>query len=234
MGVFSHMGRGGHLPPAPPPLSVDEVIANAERAANYDRKAPEMLQESDGPMVVNGSSIRVLRDLIAVEIMPDLGKIGLLFMTDATKSTRNQQFKRGRVVSIGPKALGMNGVLLHEEVLVSEYFGQELRLVAEGYNDHTLKVGRLRDIVGVFRDYLMPRTNRLLLERVEGPKMAGLLHLPEDLRAKQIECCVTAAGPDATIAVGSRVLIAKDMFVTVRYGENEFLMIDEPGVLCVL
>lgn len=225
--------RSGRLPPPPPPeLSVDQIIAEAQRRAGGPQ-AP--LPDLDhGPLVARGSSIRVMRDLIAVELLPGLGKVGLLFITDRMKDTRNQTFTRAKVVSIGEKALGMNGVMLYEEVLVSEYFGQEVKLI-EGDVVWKLRVGRIRDIAGVFRpDGLRPPTNRVLMTRIDPPKMAGDLYLPEDMRAQQFECLVVGVGPDATVKLDDRVLVPKDSSVRILIDGQELLLIDEPALLAIL
>lgn len=235
MSIFSRLGRGGHLPPAPPPLSADDVIAEAEHRAGYDRTKKEEVRDYSGALVAHGWHISVLRDLIAVELLPSSGMVGLLFMTDVTKSTRNQQFHRARIVSVGPKALGMNGVLLHEEVLVSEYFGQEVRLLQPDGNERTVKVGRIRDTVGVFRpDGLLPRTNRVLMERMPRDMQVGRILLPEDMLELQIKCRVIAAGPECSVKAGDRVLVTKDSFVKVVHGATDLLLLDEPSILCVL
>ena len=181
-------------------------------------------------------TLRTLGDRIAVEMLPGAGKIGSIFIPDATKSTRNQTFCRAKVFSIGEKALGMNGVLLHEEVLVSEYFGDEVILDANTEDEQKLRIGRLRDIVGVFRpDGIRPPDDRVLLERLEAPKMAGVLHLPEDRKQPNYWAKILAVGPDCApdMQPGRDALVQKHLAVEVRFEGREFLLADEPSLLAI-
>ena len=161
-----------------------------------------------------------------------LGKIGALFITDTMKDTRNQTFTRAKVVSSGPK---VEAATAGKVVVVSDYFGQEVKLDDGSLKGRRLKIGRERDIVAVeTKGGLIPVSNRILLERLEAPKKAGVLFLPEDMMAVQFEAKVMAVGPEATVALGARVMLAKDTSVLVRIDGKNLLLIDEPAILAIL
>lgn len=173
-------------------------------------------------------SIRTLGDRIAVEFLPGAGKIGSLFIPDATKSTRNQTFTRAKVVANGPDAkLAQAGAV----AVVSEYFGDEVEV-----DDAKLRIGRERDIVAVITfDHIQPPSDRVLLERVEAPKMAGMIHLPEDRNQPHYWAKVVAVGPECVkeMTVGSEVMVQKHLAAEVRFEGREYLLADEPSLLAI-
>lgn len=176
--------------------------------------------------------IRTLSDRIAVEKLPGLGKIGLLFIPDTTSSTRNQTFCPARVLSAGPKVVQAKE---GETLVVSDYFGDEIEI--DGKEIH---VGRERDIVavsvtvGILTQQLHPVGNRVLMAKDEAEMMAGDLHLPEDRKAQQFNATVLAVGPDCVVEPGQTVLVPKAQALVVRYGGNEYLLIEEPALLAIL
>lgn len=211
-------------------ISVDRIIADAERRAGIDRAVPAQAFD-DGPIVANGATIRLLRDLLAVEVKTGFRLVGRLFITDRMKDTRNQTFAWGEVVAVGPKAAP---AAVGDTALVSEYFGQEVKLV-QGDVVRTLRVGRIRDIVGVVRgDDLLPPTDRVLMERIAGPAKVGRLWMPEDVRQVRFEARVVAVGPKALVKEGDRVLVEKDTTVRVEIDGRTFYLIGEPALLAVL
>jgi co-chaperonin GroES (HSP10) len=173
-------------------------------------------------------SIRTLGDRIAVELLPGVGKIGLLHIPDATKSTRNQTFCRATVTARGPDAALVN---VGDTIVLSEYFGDEVEV-----DGKKLRIGRERDIVGLLcGTVFIPPDDRVLLERIEAPKMAGLIHLPEDRNQPQFKARVVATGPDCDIELSARtVLLQKHMSVEVHFEGKEYLLADEPSILTML
>lgn len=219
---------------AVPSDAIEDVIASAEARAGLKPGASPELERllDDSLLVAKGATIQTLGDKIAVELLPGLGKIGSLFITDTMKDTRNQTFTRAKVVSSGPK---VEAAKAGKTVIVSEYFGQEVKLDDGSLKGRRLKIGRERDIVGVqTKAGIVPVGNRILLERLEAPKMAGSLYLPEDIMAVQFEARVMAIGPEATVAVGAKVMLAKDTSVLVKIDGKQLLLIDEPAILAVL
>lgn len=173
--------------------------------------------------------IRTIGDRIAISLMPGLGKIGRLFIPDATKSTRNQTFCRAKVVAHGSKVQGAKEGKI---IVVSEYFGDEV--VIEG---KTFRIGRERDIVGVLRKgdiNPQPVGDRVLIEKIDPPKMFGILHLPEDMSAQQFKARVLAVGPEGTVKIGNTVMVPKAVSVEVRFDGSLFYLVDEPAILGVL
>ena len=85
--------------------------------------------------------IRPLRDLIVLDPESPPGKIGLLYIPDIKKSTKNQTFYYARVVAHGPKTVAAK---TGTRVLVSEYGGDP---VEDG--GRKLIIIRERDIVGL-------------------------------------------------------------------------------------
>ena len=85
--------------------------------------------------------IRPLRDLIYFEPITPPGKIGLIHIPDATKSTRNQTFQYAKVLAAGPAVeLAKAGTT----IFISEYAIEPFEL--DGKLVHMM---RERDIVGV-------------------------------------------------------------------------------------
>ena len=212
MSVFSKLTRRGKLPKSPvvvPSEAIEDVIASAEVRAGLKPGAAAELERllDDSLLVARGKTIQTLGDKIAVELLPGLGKIGALFITDTMKDTRNQTFTRAKVVSSGPK---VEAATAGKVVVVSDYFGQEVKLDDGSLKGRRLKIGRERDIVAVeTKDGLIPVSNRILLERLEAPKKAGVLFLPEDMMAVQFEAKVMAVGPEATVALGAATCAAR-------------------------
>jgi len=219
---------------AVPSSKIEDVIATAEERAGLKPGVTPELERllDDSLLVAKGKTIQTLGDKIAVELLPGLGKIGSLFITDTMKDTRNQTFTRAKVVSAGPK---VESAKAGKIVVVSDYFGQEVKLDDGSLKGRRLKIGRERDIVGIeTKGGIVPVGNRLLLERLEAPKMAGALYLPEDMMAVHFDALVVAVGPEATVKVGDKVCVAKDTSVLVRIEMKNYLLIDEPALLAVL
>lgn len=176
-------------------------------------------------------SIRTLGDRIAVELLPGAGKIGSIYIPDATKSTRNQTFCRAFVRSVGGGIKASNTVIPCGTVVVSEYFGDEVEV-----DGKKLRVGRVRDIVGVLgTEGIHPPDDRVLLERVDAPKMAGVIHLPEDRNLPHYWAKVVAVGPECVkdMRPGAEVLVQKHLAVEVRFEGREYLLADEPSLLAI-
>lgn len=176
--------------------------------------------------------IRTLSDRIAVEKLPGVGKLGLLFIPDTTSSTRNQTFCPARVLSAGPKVVQAKA---GETIVVSDYFGDEIDL--DGKKVH---IGRERDImavcvaIGMLAQKLQPVGNRVLMVKDEAERMAGDLYLPEDRKAPQFNATIVAVGPDCVVQPDQTVLVPKAQSLVVRYGGNEYLLIEEPALLAIL
>lgn len=207
-------------------IDVDQVIADAQARAG-GALPPDSPVYLGGAIEASGTKLQVLGDRVAVELHPGLGKIGSLFIPDTMKDTRNQTFTRATVVSVGGKA---KSLIVGAVVVVSDYFGDEIR-----QNGRRYRVGRERDVVAIVTlKGIAPLGDRLLLERIARPTMAGLLYLPDDMRAQQFEAKVVGAGPDATVKRGDRVLVAKDSSVAVRIDGKNLVWVDEPALLAVL
>lgn len=224
-------------------ISVDEVIAEQARRAGLDLSAaPERRVRDIAPIVVRGKSIAPMRDLVLVKLHHGLGKIGDLFIPDAMLDTRNQTFTRATVVSRGPKA---EDALVGCEVVVSEYFGDEIHLVEEApeigttfTRKRTFRLGRERDIVAIVRDEtLMAIGDRLLMERIDAPASVGskkdgtFLHLPQDQMEVQFQCRVISVGSKCTVKAGDQVAVKKDTAVRVPLEGRELWWINEQALL---
>lgn len=176
------------------------------------------------------TTFRALGDRVAVEIesVSGMGKLGSLFIPDATKSTRNQLFHVGTVRAAGPKAKQLTE---HCRVLVSEYFGDEVEV-----DGRKLRVGRDRDVIGFVdsKDNVTPLSDRLLLEEMTPDRRKGDIFLPEDLRAKEFLCRVVAAGQDCSVDENEVVLVPKDRSVVVRFAGYQWRWIEEGALLVVL
>jgi len=85
--------------------------------------------------------IKPLRDMIAVEHVTPPGRVGLLYIPDITKSTKNQTFHHAKVLAIGGK---VETVKAGDVVMISEYAGDPF--LVDGKTVHLM---RERDIVGV-------------------------------------------------------------------------------------
>jgi co-chaperonin GroES (HSP10) len=175
-------------------------------------------------------SIRVLGDRVAIELGQGVGKIGALFIPDATKSTRNQTFTRARVVSVGIKVAS---ICQGDTVVSSEYFGDEVEI-----DGRKLRIGRERDITAVLAgvDSINAVTDRLMLDELESPDKIGDILLPESARKQEIKCRVISVGPEARWAVkpGDTVLIPKHKSVEVRFEGKRYRLIDLEAVLTIL
>lgn len=220
--------------------SIDQVIAEqAERAGLDLNAAPERRSRDIGPIVIRGKTIAPLRDLVAVRLRAGLGMIGGLYVPDATLSTRNQTFTRATVISRGPKA---EDALVGCTVIVSEYFGDEVHLRddnregvlhAEG-NKVKLRIGRERDIVAIETNgVLFAIGDRLLMERIDAPKMAGNLYLPEDRNELQFRARVSSVGSKCAVKAGDTVIVKKDTCVCVPLDGREWWWVDEGALLGV-
>lgn len=222
-------GKSPRSPLAERTTNVDEIIARAERAAGPQ----SVVRAIDlSPMVARGKSLQALGERITVELEPGLGKIGALFIPDTTKSSGNQTFTRAKVISAGAK---VKQALAGTKVIVSDYFGDSVRLEDGSKLGRALRLGRERDIVGLDTPKgIVPVGDRVLLEEIAAPTMAGRLYLPEDVLAKQFEARVMAVGPDAAVKIGDRVLIAKDTSVVVRIYNLELRLIESESILAVL
>ena len=85
--------------------------------------------------------IRPLRDNIVVEPITAPGMVGLIHIPDVKKSTKNQTFNYGTIISAGKDVvLAKPGV----KVLVSEYAGDPFT-----HEGKQVFIMRERDIVGV-------------------------------------------------------------------------------------
>jgi co-chaperonin GroES (HSP10) len=173
--------------------------------------------------------IKTLGDRIAVLPVPGAGKIGLLFIPDATKSTRNQTFCRAKVKSAGKKVIVATEGRI---IVVSEYFGDEVEV-----DGKKLRIGRERDIVGVMvNGNVDPQSvgDRVLVERIEPPEKVGRILLPEDIREPQFRATVLASGPKCVVKRDDVVLIPKSVSVVVRLEGKEYYLVDELAILAVL
>ena len=85
--------------------------------------------------------IKPLRDVIFVTPIQREDKIGGIYITDSTKSTRNQVFVKARVVAAGPK---VELATVGKTILLSEYCDDEY--IMDGVTTWHV---RERDIVGV-------------------------------------------------------------------------------------
>jgi co-chaperonin GroES (HSP10) len=86
--------------------------------------------------------IKPLRDVIFVTPIAREDKIGGIYITDSTKSTRNQVFVKARVVAAGPK---VELATVGKTVLLSEYW-DDTKQQMDGIE---VWHGRERDIVGI-------------------------------------------------------------------------------------
>lgn len=181
-------------------------------------------------------SLLPLSDRIAVRLLPEPEKPKDVIVTNVTKSTKYARFLRAEVMGIGPKALGMNGVLLHETVLVSENFGDPVQVRLDPETEETWIVGRIRDIAGAFRpDGLRPPTNRVLLERIETEEVRGGIFIPENIVVQYWRGKVVGVGPECTeVKLAQVVLVPKHLFVTVRLDERTLMLADEPTLLAII
>jgi len=85
--------------------------------------------------------IKPLRDMIAVEHIEAPGKVGLLYIPDVTKSTKNQTFHRAKVLAVGREVATVKPT---DVVMISEYAGDPFTV-----DGKTVHLMRERDIVGI-------------------------------------------------------------------------------------
>lgn len=229
-------------------IDIDRTIAEAERRAGVAPGSADLERLMDtSPMVAHGTSLRPLRDLVALRMGAISDKIGSLFVTDITRSTANQRFARATVEACGAKAVN---VLAGQKVIVSEYFGDEVKLVAPGDDAsilhalarvRRLRVGRERDIVAIEDEdgTLFALGDRMLLERLDAAESVGskkegnLLYLPDDMTELQFKGRVVTVGGDCQTKVGETVLVKKDTAVEVRLDGRRLWWIDEGAILGV-
>lgn len=208
-------------------FDIDQVIAEQAQRAGLDLKAaPERRVRDLSPIRCSGK-LAPMRDLVLVKVRDTLAMIGGLYVTDVTSSTRNQQHRRAKVIDRGPKA---EDALVGSTVIVSEYFGDEIQVGPVSY-----RLGRERDIVAIERDdALYAIGDRMLLERIAAPTMAGSLYLPDDAQEMQFKARVVSHGSKCSVTVGSTVLVPKSESVVVRIDDLERYWINEQALLGIL
>jgi len=169
--------------------------------------------------------IRVLGDRIAVTPILGTGRIGLIYIPDTTKSSRNQTFGRALVVSVGQ---AVKTVKVGDTLILSEYFGDEVTV--EGQR---LRVGRERDVTAIVSGALKTVGDRVLMKREDLATMIGEIFLPELQKVKEFVAVVVAAGEECEVKIGDRVLVPKALAVEVNLEGRRLLLIDERSILAV-